>query len=391
VSVAAAGVATLLGCSSAADHAGEDRSPPTTSTPALPPTTTTAPARALPGGWQAEALPGRLRPAVVTTNGTDLVVSGGAGTGDDAEPRLLVRAGTGWEDVPLEPRTGYGEVASLVELAVAPDGGVVALGNATGGAHLMPRWTAWSGTLGRVGEEPQVFETFGGPSAGGLAGVTSSPVAAVVGSWATSPERLSPAVWSQDGPRWDRRTDVGEFADRGDVQALPAAVAATTSFVVVVGTETTTDTTGTRQDAVAWRTRDLQEWERLPLRGRPGVSSGATDLACGPRACVVAGWVGDRLTAWRVDARAARRLPLPRVAVEPYVARPRAAYDGACTAVAAGQESRDLVASADGKRWTTRPVPRAEVTDLAIDGGRLYVLAPDAGTPLVSRADVCGG
>lgn len=372
------GLTALLGCSSAADLVDD--------APAAAPS---AP-RALPGGWQAEALPGRVRPAVVTTDGTQLVVGGGAGIGDDAEPRLLVRAEDGWEDVPLVPQTGYGRLASLVELAVDPDGGVVALGNATGGAHLMPRWTAWSGTLEEVSETPQAFETFGGPSAGGLAGVASAPVAAVIGSWVTSSQQLSPAVWHEDAGRWLRRTDVGAFADRGGVQALPSAAAATGAEIVVAGTETVTSPTGTRQAAVAWRTRDLQRWERLVLGRAARVSSGATDLACGPQACVVAGWVGDRLSAWRVGASGpARALRLPRVAVEPYVARPRAAYDGSCVALAAGQESRDLVASGDGERWRSMPVPQAKVTDLTLVAGRLFVLAPDAGTPLVARDDAC--
>ncbi|MFD1824856.1 MULTISPECIES: hypothetical protein [Mumia] len=383
------GLGVLLGCSSAADLAGDRTTSPTPTTPTATPSTATPPPRALPGGWQAEALPGRLRPVVITTDGSRLVVGGGAGIGDDAEPRLLVRGGDGWEDVPLTPRTGYGEIASLVELAVAPSGRVVALGNATGGAHLMPRWTAWSGTLEAVTETPQVFETFGGPSAGGLAGVASAPVATVIGSWATSSQQLSPAVWHEDAGRWLRRTDVDAFADRGGVQALPTAVAATRTQVVVVGTETITTATSTRQTAVAWRTRDLQRWDRLALAAGARVSSGATDLACGPDACVVAGWVGDRLSAWRVDAQAVRRLRLPRVAVEAYVARPRAAYDGTCIAVAAGQESRDLVSSADGVRWRSTPVPQAKVTDLAVVSRRLYALAPAGATPLVSRDDAC--
>ncbi|WP_262850032.1 hypothetical protein [Mumia quercus] len=384
-------LASLSACSSAADHATSP-SPAPAESPSPRATTAVSPSpRALPGGWEAEALPGRLRPVVATTDGTRLVVSGGAGSGDDAEPRLLLRGERGWEDVRLTPETGYGRVASLVELAVAPDGSVVALGNATGGAHLMPRWTAWSGTLDRVDEKPQVFETFGGPSAGGLAGVASAPVATVIGSWATSPSRLSPAVWREDGGRWLRRTDVGAFADRGDVQALPAAVAATEAHVVVVGTETTTDAAGTRQAAVAWRTSDLGRWERFPLTdpAGSGVSSGATDVSCAADGCVVAGWVGPRLAGWRLDRQGVERLRPPPVAVEPYVARPRAAYDGSCVALAAGQESRDLVASTDGVRWRAMPVPQPEVTDLALVGGRLFALAPDAGTPLVARDDAC--
>ncbi|MBW9214200.1 hypothetical protein KV102_05035 [Mumia sp. zg.B53] len=287
-------VVALTACSSAADRVDDVSSNPTPAPASLAP-----PARAtLPGGWFAEPLPGRTRPASVEAAGDRLVVGGSVGSGDGARPRLLAHEGSVWADVPLEPATGYGRIASLVHLAVAPDGGVVALGNATGGAHLMPRWTAWSGTLDGVAEVAQVFETFGGPSAGGLAGVTAAPVDAVVGSWATSPSRLSPAVWREDGGRWVRRTDIGPFSSAGDVQALPTAVGATGSAVVVVGTETVTDDDGTRQTAAAWTTPDLRTWRRLALGTSDGPSSGAVDVACAGDACLVAGWVGDRLAGW---------------------------------------------------------------------------------------------
>ncbi|MFC6151348.1 hypothetical protein, partial [Mumia xiangluensis] len=286
-----AAVATVLAaCTSAADHAEHPASP------TLTPTT-------LPGGWQAEALPRQLRAEVLASDGSRVLVGGSAGAGEGREPRLLVRETRGWDGISLTPRTGYGEVAALVRLAVGPGGNVVALGNATGGAHLLPRWTAWSGSMDGVGERPQVFETFGGPSAGGLAGVSAAPVGAVVGSWATTSTRLSPAVWHEVGDRWVRRTDASGFASRGDVQALPASVTASGDEVVVVGTETTTDARGIRQAAIAWTTSDLTTWRRVVLGPRSGTSSGATDVACAADGCVAAGWVGDRLAAWRLEGR----------------------------------------------------------------------------------------
>ncbi|MDD9350266.1 hypothetical protein [Mumia sp.] len=378
-------VVALTACSSAADRVDDVSSNPTPAPASLAP-----PALAtLPGGWFAEPLPGRTRPASVEAAGDRLVVGGSVGSGDGARPRLLAHEGSVWADVPLEPATGYGRIASLVHLAVAPDGGVVALGNATGGAHLMPRWTAWSGTLDGVAEVPQVFETFGGPSAGGLTGLTAAPVDAVVGSWATSPSRLSPAVWREDGGRWVRRTDIGPFSSAGDVQALPTAVGATGSAVVVVGTETVTADAGTRQTAAAWTTPDLRTWRRLALGPSDGPSSGAVDVACAGDACLVAGWVGDRLAGWRIGAEDVRRIRLPAVRVEPYVAQPRAAYDGSCAAIAVGAESRTALVSADTARWAATDLPQPHVSHLAMTRGRLFVLTPDGATALVSHAEAC--
>ncbi|MGH1563932.1 hypothetical protein [Mumia sp. DW29H23] len=402
--VLAAALATVLaGCSSAADRAG-DAASEDTRTPAPPATSgsTTASPATLPGGWLAEPLPGRTLPASLVASGGRVLVGGSTGSADETRPRLLLHDGASWEDVPLEPATGYGEVASLVQLALAPTGEVVALGNAIGGAHLMPRWTAWAGTVDEVAEAPQVFETFGGPSAGGLTGVTASPVPSVVGSWATSPSRLSPAVWHEDAARWVRRTDVGSFASHDDVQALPTAVAATATAVVVVGTETVTDGAGTHQAAVAWTTSDLGRWRRLALGPRTGSSSGATDVACSADTCVVAGWVGGRLAGWNVDtqaergrapgdptARDVRRIPLPAVAVEPYVAKARAAYDGACAAIAVGAGSRTALVSADLTRWSATQLPQPHVTHLAMADRRLFVLTPDEATALVSHEEAC--
>ena len=82
-------------------------------------------------------------------------------------------------------------------------------------------------------------------------------------------------------------------------------------------------------------------------------------------------------------------LDLPAVRVEPYVAQPRAAYDGTCAAIAVGAESRTAVVSADTSRWAATDLPQPQVSHLAMARGRLFVLTPGGATALVSHAEAC--
>jgi hypothetical protein len=194
-------ILTLLGLLTVAACGGVDR-------PSEPPATL---------DWVAVDLPNSMSPRSLTTAGPDLLV-GGRSSVEGHHPVLAAVTGDGTaRTVPLKPRSPYAKVADLVSLD-AEGTEVLALGAAHGGAHSNVRWTVWRGTPEGLVEHPQTFETFGGPSAGGLINVVLTADGPVIaGTWsATSGKGLDAAIWLPDGETWVRQPSDGTTLSNTD-------------------------------------------------------------------------------------------------------------------------------------------------------------------------------
>jgi hypothetical protein len=346
------------------------------------------------GAWSV-VTPPDFSPTALTTARGALLVGGASPAGT---PALAVGSGGSWRQVPVTPVSGYGKQATLVHLAADRDGGVVAIGTATGGAHLNPRWTAWIGTVdGGITEEPQTVETFGGPDAGGITGVTAGNDPLVVGTWSVGAGGLAVATWRHSGAVWQREPTTDALSGTGDAQTTATAAASTTVHTVIVGLETSLPGGTVHQQAVAWtRPRAGGEWTRIDLDVSP-VDSAATDVACNGDSCVVVGRLGDRLAVWRLSGvdtiapagKAADVAVVPDVPVRTigrFTGQPRVAMSADGVAVADGVST--VVVSApftpgggEPAAWRVIDTAPGEVRELTLTGIAVQVLARPAGGP----------
>jgi len=337
-------MAACAGCTNAAQGAAED-------------------------AWQVVTPPGVAAASMAVAG--DVVLIGGSEDGRPAVAKL--EHGT-WQGVPLIAATAYGRQATLIHLAADPGGRVVAMGTATGGAHLNPRWTTWIGTTGSIVEEPQTVETFGGPNAGGITDVLAGDTPVVVGSWSVSAGAVGVAVWGHDGQTWVRRP--GRPALSGDPDAMTAATAvgAADNAAVIAGLVTTFRQGSVHQQGVVWVSGpDRRMWTRVDLDASDE-NSAATDVSCSGTACLVVGRVGDRLAAWRLQGVVAARVAdLPDRVVDRFVAAPRVAVHGG-SVVIAGTGRDEVITSSDARGWSSAAAPPGEVRRVAIAADRIYLL-----------------
>ena len=305
---------------------------------------------------------------------------GGAGEG----PVLVVRDGDAWRGVPTTPASGYGRVATLLYLAADPAGRVVALGTATGGAHLNPRWTAWLGNTSGIVEEPQTVETFGGPEAGGITGVVYGDEPGVVGAWSLGPGGIGVAVWRHAWATWLREPSRPALAGSPPaVMESATAVTAVGGSTVLVGIQTSLVAGGVQQRAVLWRSDGPGgDWRRIDLDAaaadsadaeRADTDSAATDVACADDGCLVVGRSGDTLAGWQVTGDRVESVALPRREVDRYLAEPRVARDGQLTAIAVGDGSGLLTRRGAGP-WTASTTPAGQVRTIGVDHGKVVLL-----------------
>ncbi|TPG16887.1 hypothetical protein [Pedococcus bigeumensis] len=260
--------------------------------------------------WQGVTLPDGAEPESLAGAGNTVVVGGRS----DGAPRMFVlRDDLAVRRVDLVGHGVYAATATWVDLAI--DGPqVLALGRASGGAHGLPRWTVWSGSTQRVEEQPQPFETFGGPRSGGLAGVAlGSGRALVVGSWDDGGAGLDAAVWGVSGTSWGRTgMTSGALASTATRLVQPAAAAVTSTGVYLVGSTTDLGGDDVVLGASAWTAPHPEgPWTRVDLPATT-TSSRATGLSCDSTGCWVVGLDGDAVALWRLDPDRAARVTLPR-------------------------------------------------------------------------------
>lgn len=336
-----------------------------------PPTNTATVA----SGWQQVTLPA-AKLSALTAAQQQLLVSGRIG-GPPGSPYLSVVGADGTaEPVRLQARSPYAGVADLVSVGSAGSR-VVGVGAAHGGAHANVRWTVWSGSVaGGLVEQPQVFETFGGPDAGGLLDAVyprSGPV--LVGSWASASGGQEAAVWLPRKARWQRQESAGTaLANTAEQQVAPRVATAAGDSVVVAGSVIRV-ATGVRQVAALWTwpTRSAP-WSVLDLPDAGGRSE-AQAASCTGAECWIAGQVDGRAAAWRVSATgtgAARIQLASELTPDGSQARIVQVAGQPALLVSAGSATHLLLRH--GASWRSSPMPPGDVVDAAAVGARLYVI-----------------
>jgi hypothetical protein len=359
-------ILTVLGLLMVAACSGVDR-------PTEPPATL---------DWVAVDLPESMNPRSLAVSGPDLLVGGRSSDGGD-HPVLAALAGNGAAtSVPLKPNSPYAKVADLVSLD-ADGAEVVALGAAHGGAHSNFRWTVWRGTAEGLVEYPQTFETFGGPSAGGLTDIVLTADGPVIaGTWSpVSGRGLDAAVWLPAGDRWLLQPSAGTpLANTDPVQVAPRSAAADGRAVIITGSLITFPD-GLRQTAAVWTWPSrTAKWSvtRLPDAGE---RSEALAARCA-QVCWVSGYVDGQVALWQVGGGEPVREPLPGDLPVEGGTQTLLTADGR-PGVVFSQGGRSTLAVKSETGWSTFAAPDGTVRDAIAVGDRVYaILGAD---PLATR------
>jgi hypothetical protein len=297
----------------------------------------------------------------------------GPGGGRGAGPPAAVR---------LEPHSVYAPDARWVDLAT--DGSrVLALGRASGGAHGLPRWTVWDGTPTRLVEQPQPFETFGGPRSGGLAAVGLGREAVLVGTWDDGGPGLDASVWTKASPMvWERLPATAVLASTGRLLPQPAAVAWSSTRLLLAGSVTELGEGSVVTHASVWTAPTARgPWTRHDLPTR-STSARATGAACAGATCWVVGLDGDDPSAWEVAPEAVTRVPLPEVPLTPGAPPAVSVAAGSAWVAVAGRD-HTVLALRQGGGWLSVQGPPGRPVSLASSPGRLVlVTGTAAGTRL---------
>jgi hypothetical protein len=320
-------------------------------------------------------LPAGAVPARITAVGAGLLVA----TRVHGKPGMLRYEDGRVTEISLSPATGYGAEAYWYSLT-ADDGGILAIGGKTGGAHGNVRWSVWRTTAsGTLAEQPQPFSTFGGLGGGALIdGVLPPTGPLLVGTWASGTAGADVMTWSTDGTFWNRRSPAGTpLESTRDSLKYPEAAVAHGADVVIAGWVVEEG----RQRPVVWTLRDGRATvTRLPGAGHTGT---AITVSCADT-CAIAGRVDGRLALWRQRGNTWRRLAdVPDVPVgdRDRPAPPlgdRLVYSdrGHVRVATLGATARDAAG------------PTGVVTAVARAGDTTYVLAgPDQDNQTLWRAD----
>ncbi len=331
-----------------------------------------------------------------------VLVGGGVpapgGGPDERKPMLLQLTDDAAEPVRLTPQSPYGRLAQFEFLGT--DGSRIAgVGTATGGAHLNPRWSIWSGTTGGLIEQPQPVEVFGGWNAGSLNAVAfddSGPL--LVGSWTADGGGIGGAMWTQHDSDWRRTASALPLAGTPAGRFLPTGIGAVGNRILVSGFTVTQTESGTGLEPTLWIGDRAGGWQRraLPDGGADGV---ATGLACAADGCWVVGRIGNRLALWQVDGAPStaagsvgtpgndgddgesisRVADLPSVPLAPGDDTAVVATDGESLVAAVGSAGR-ILQRGIGTDWSEVASPAPEVRAVAVSNGQLTAITgTDAG------------
>ena len=195
------------------------------------PTTTVTPL-----AWAAVGLPAGHAPVTLTAYQAGVLV--GTHVGDaPGVPGLVALRGASAASLPVTPASPYGKEATWLSIEVTPDGALVAVGGARGGAHSNVRWSVWRGDSGGLHEQEQVFSTFGGWGAGEQLGVIPTDARPMLlGSWESKGAGLDADIWLPVGQDWVRQDPHGTpLASTATLLVGPRAGAARGRGAVVVG------------------------------------------------------------------------------------------------------------------------------------------------------------
>jgi hypothetical protein len=330
-------------------------------------------------GWSRIALPDSAEASSLAAATQELLVSGLALSGGDHPVLFAVGASGNTRSAPLHPTSPYAKVADLVSVA-ARDTEVVALGAKHGGAHANVRWTVWTGSMQRLDEHPQTFETFGGTDAGGLLDIvipSDGPV--IAGTWAAGQAGLDAAVWLPRGRRWIRQDSAGTaLANTPQIQVNPRAASAAGSAVILSGSVITFDDGAVQRAAIwTWPTRS-SAWtlQQLP---DAGTHSEALSTRCA-QTCWASGHADGRVALWSFDPAEAtgtvtRDSSLPSMEIDTDGPGPRTVLWGDRPGVLFSHAGSTRLVVSDGPNsWQTFTAPAGSVLDATTVDDRLYAI-----------------
>jgi hypothetical protein len=332
--------------------------------------------------WSAVRLPDGFEPSLLAPGPDDtvLVAANGSGRGG---PRLLQIGGAVTEAVPVAPASFYGRRAVWRGMASAGRR-VYAFGGRSGGAHGNVRWTAWSGTLGtsgRLAEDVQDFETFGGPAAGGLAQMVApaaGPPVLVGSRVSNTGAGLDIALWTYDDGRWVRGPSSGTPLAADDEQQPSAHAMARRGDGLLIAGSITSYGDGVHTRPAIWTAPGPSgPWAPTVLAAADGDVAEAESAACDAEGrCVVAGYAGDRLAAWTVSPTGSvTAVDLPAVPAGPGRVEVAADEGSGLVAVAVGgpDDSDSHLVVDTGATWREVEVPAGALTGLAVTDGSLWL------------------
>ena len=340
-------------------------------------------------GWSALGpLSAQVGAVVTLTAVGDLLVAGRSTAA--GEPAVEVLADGTWTSRPVQAVTPYGRVAQWLSIAAGPDGSLVAVGGARGGAHANVRWTVWRGSVAAgLTEQEQTFSTFGGWGAGEQVGpvlTTAGPM--LVGSWEGAKAGLDLATWLPDGDAWVRQPSGGTALESTPTQLMGArSVAAWGAGALIAGSVVRLGDGAVRKVQAIWRsTTGNAGWTRVDLPDS-GQAGEAVSAACTEAECTVAGWVDGRLAVWRVGADGgARRVDgIPSVAVRDsdLIPAPVFVEGRAVLLVTDHDSSRNATVVVEGRTgWSRGPGPWGTVQAFTAIGSTLYAVCQHGDTPL---------
>ncbi|WP_051549348.1 hypothetical protein [Nocardioides sp. URHA0032] len=332
--------------------------------------------------WTEVRLPRGFRPALLAAGPGDtvLVASDGHVSGRPG-PRLLDVDGGDVHELPVSPASYYGRRVVWHGIAAA-DERLFAIGGRSGGAHGMTRWTAWSGSApDGLREDVQDFETFGGPSSGGIVGIVTpagGPPLLVGSRVSDEGSGLDVAIWEYGDRTWLRRPSSGPLAASDGAQPAAHGASVRGRGVVIAGS-VTTFRDGVRTRPAIWTSpTDDGPWTRtlLPADGDDPAEAGS--VACDPEGgCLIGGYAGDHLAAWRLSASGGVTVAgPPAVPAGPAPVRVATSHAAGRFAVAVSDPAGGgQVLVEESGRWTRLGLPSAAVISVAQTTDSLWLVA----------------
>lgn len=334
-----------------------------------------------PGDARQPGLPAGMVVRTVVVGGDGVLLASGrmerTGT-SPGRPAMARLVDDRWVEIPVEPSSGDGRDASLLFATADHDGTARAIGIRVGGQHLLPRYTAWVERGGRLVEQPQPFETFGGPRAGKLLGlVATNDGPRLQGSWSTA-IGVGVQLWSVHGDSW-QRIDHPELSGDATHQQLGGAMASDGGQLLIGGIQTVFDGTNPFSQPALWRGPPGGPFTEVDtLQRGPQTMGIVTDVACAVSSTCWAvvgsrrsGSEPMRLGLWRIGDRAE---PIDGWS-SPYHfgdQRPRLAAEGDTVVVA--DAGSDEVHVFDGIVWSAIGRPPGTIDALAVSAGVVYVV-----------------